>query len=198
MDKKPLISIIMNCFNGERYLDDSLKSILSQTYQNWELIFWDNLSTDNSKKIFLKYKDSRFKYYQANEHTILYVARNLAIKKANGEFIAFLDTDDIWLKNKLSEQISLFANKNVGLVVGATAQKELESIRSLAPDLPFLIPGVGAQGGDLYQSVKIGNKNGTALINISRGISFAGDMSKTEIRLEAKKYVERMREILNG
>ena len=81
MDKKPLISIIMNCFNGERYLDDSLKSILSQTYQNWELIFWDNLSTDNSKKIFLKYKDSRFKYYQANEHTILYVARNLAIKK---------------------------------------------------------------------------------------------------------------------
>ena len=118
MDKKPLISIIMNCFNGERYLDDSLKSILSQTYQNWELIFWDNLSTDNSKKIFLKYKDSRFKYYQANEHTILYVARNLAIKKANGEFIAFLDTDDIWLKNKLSEQISLFANKNVGLVYG--------------------------------------------------------------------------------
>ena len=64
--------------------------------------------------------------------------------------------------------------------------------------MPFLIPGVGAQGGDLYQSVKIGNKNGTALINISRGISFAGDMSKTEIRLEAKKYVERMREILGG
>lgn len=94
--------------------------------------------------------------------------------------------------------LKLNKNKNVGLVVGATAQKELESIRSLAPDLPFLIPGVGAQGGDLYQSVKIGNKNGTALINISRGISFAGDMSKNEIRLEAKKYVERMREILNG
>ena len=59
MNKQPLVSIIMNCYNGEKYLAESLESILSQTYQNWELIFWDNLSTDNSKKIFEKYKDNR-------------------------------------------------------------------------------------------------------------------------------------------
>ena len=57
MKKKPLISIIMNCYNGERFLRYSLKSIIDQTFKNWELIFWDNLSTDNSKKIFLSFKD---------------------------------------------------------------------------------------------------------------------------------------------
>ena len=63
MNNQPLVSIIMNCYNGEKYLDDSLKSIVNQTYQNWELIFWDNISFDNSKKIFEKFKDKRFKYF---------------------------------------------------------------------------------------------------------------------------------------
>ncbi len=116
--KNPLVTIIMNCYNGEKYLDESLKSIINQSYKNWELIFWDNISTDNSKKIFDKFKDKRFNYFLAKEHTVLYEARNLAIKKAKGDFIAFLDTDDLWLNNKLSEQIKLFSNKNVGLVYG--------------------------------------------------------------------------------
>ena len=118
MKNEPLVSIIMNCFNGERYLNESLKSILDQSYQNWELIFWDNLSKDSSKKIFDRYKDKRFKYFIASQHTPLYVARNLAIKKASGEFLAFLDTDDIWLKDKLNQQIKLFSNPNIGLVYG--------------------------------------------------------------------------------
>ena len=118
MNKQPLVSIIMNCYNGEKYLAESLESILSQTYQNWELIFWDNLSTDNSKKIFEKYKDKRFKYFLAEKHSVLYHARNLAIQKTKGDFIAFLDTDDIWLKDKLSTQIKLFSDENIGLVYG--------------------------------------------------------------------------------
>ena len=81
MSKSPLVSVIMNCYNGEKYLTDSLNSLLSQNYSNWELIFWDNISTDNSKKIFDSYKDKRFKYYLATKHEILYKARNLAIKK---------------------------------------------------------------------------------------------------------------------
>ena len=118
MNKQPLVSIIMNCYNGEKYLAESLESILSQTYQNWELIFWDNLSTDNSKKIFEKYKDKRFKYFLAEKHSVLYHARNLAIQKTKGDFIAFLDTDDIWLKDKLFKQIQLFSDENIGLVYG--------------------------------------------------------------------------------
>ena len=65
MSKSPLVSVIMNCYNGEKYLTDSLNSLLSQNYRNWELIFWDNISTDNSKKIFEGYNDKRFKYYSA-------------------------------------------------------------------------------------------------------------------------------------
>ena len=119
MSKEPLVSIIVNCFNGEKYLHKSLDSIISQTYKNWEIIFWDNQSTDKSSEIFKKYKDSRFKYYLASKHEkFLYKARNLAIQKAKGDFMALLDVDDWWLPNKLERQIPLFNNSNIGLVYG--------------------------------------------------------------------------------
>ena len=102
MSKSPLVSVIMNCYNGEKYLTEALSSLLIQNYGNWELIFWDNLSTDNSKKIFKSFNEKRFKYFLADKHTVLYEARNLAIKKTSGDYIAFLDTDDIWSKDKLS------------------------------------------------------------------------------------------------
>ena len=104
-ENQPLVSIIMNCYNGEAYLHESIKSVLSQTYQNWELIFWDNKSKDNSAQIFKSYKDKRFKYFYADEHTTLYKARNLAIEKSQGELLAFIDTDDIWEHNKLELQV---------------------------------------------------------------------------------------------
>jgi len=88
-------------------------------------------------------------------------------------------------------------NNNVGIVVGATAPKEISRIRNHAPSLPFLIPGIGAQGGDLTQSMLDGNKNGDALINISRGISFSGDLSSKAIRNAAKDYLSQMREIID-
>ena len=92
----------MNCYNGEAYLKESIQSVLSQTYENWELIFWDNRSTDKSAEIFKSYEDERLKYYHAAKHTLLYGARNEAIKKSSGEFIAFLDTDDLWEKISLN------------------------------------------------------------------------------------------------
>ena len=108
----------MNCYNGGKYLNQAIDSVISQTYKNWELIFWDNLSEDNSVSIFNNYKDSRIKFFSSKTHTILYEARNLAIKKAKGDFIAFLDTDDYWLPNKLEKQIPLFQDNDVGLVYG--------------------------------------------------------------------------------
>ncbi len=113
---KPLVSIIVNCFNGEKYLEDCLENILNQTYKNWELIFWDNCSTDNSKIIFEKYKDIRFKYYLSPKHTLLYEARDSAIKVCNGDFIGFCDVDDYWSKEKLERLIPLFENRKVGVV----------------------------------------------------------------------------------
>ena len=115
-NKKPLVSIIMNCFNGQNFLKDSIESVKNQTYQNWELIFWDNRSNDKSAEIFKSYDEKRFKYFCADKHTTLYEARNLAIEKSNGDFIAFLDTDDLWSNEKLEMQMDFFSNSEVGLV----------------------------------------------------------------------------------
>ncbi len=103
--KLPLVSIIMNCHNGDLYLKESLKSVLKQKYKNWELIFWDNCSTDNSKQIIKKLKDKRIKYFFSGKFNTLYKSRNLAIKKAKGKYISFLDVDDKWSKDKLSLQV---------------------------------------------------------------------------------------------
>ena len=116
MNKQPLVSIIMNCYNGEEFLQEALDSVQAQTYKNWELIFWDNQSSDKSSEIFKKYDDPRFKYYFAPEHTLLSKARNLAIENSTGEFLAFLDVDDWWSNDKLEKQIPLFDDQEVGLV----------------------------------------------------------------------------------
>tara|TARA_Y100000590_G_scaffold413546_1_gene509467 strand:+ start:810 stop:1601 length:792 start_codon:yes stop_codon:yes gene_type:complete len=86
---------------------------------------------------------------------------------------------------------------NMGLVLGATKPNILSNIREIAPYIPFLIPGVGVQGGELSNCLKVGNKKGVGIINISRGISFVGDKSKKAIHSAAINYVEQMREILN-
>ena len=106
-NNKPFVSIIMNCYNGEKYLKKSIQSIINQTYKNWELIFWDNQSIDNSKKILESFSDKRIRYFRSKKFRSLYDSRNFAIKKANGKYICFLDTDDWWLKKKLFFQVNL-------------------------------------------------------------------------------------------
>jgi glycosyltransferase involved in cell wall biosynthesis len=107
----------MNCYNSSRYLREAIESVLAQTHTNWEIIFWNNQSTDESAAIFKTYVDPRLRYFLAPAHTTLGQARNLAIKEARGEFIAFLDCDDLWLPRKLEKQIGLFGNPSVGLVI---------------------------------------------------------------------------------
>lgn len=108
----PLVSFVMNCYNGEKYLHRSLDSIIKQTYLNWELVFWDNASTDRSKEIFESYKDSRFKYFQSKENVSLGQARAWAVDVCQGEYIAFLDVDDEWAPLKTEIQIRELLNDN--------------------------------------------------------------------------------------
>ena len=115
MIKKPLISILMNCFNGESYLEEALNSVLQQEYKNWELIFWDNNSTDRSKEIVSSFKDKRIRIFTSLFHTNLGKERKEAYKKVQGDYLAFLDVDDIWKPNKLMEQINLFDDEEVGI-----------------------------------------------------------------------------------
>jgi len=115
IDSRPLVSVIMNCFNGEKYLREAIDSVLAQSYGNWEIVFWDNQSTDASAQIVQSYADPRIKYFYAPVHTWLYEARNYAIEKASGDFFAFLDVDDWWLPDKLERQVPLFADAKVGM-----------------------------------------------------------------------------------
>jgi glycosyltransferase involved in cell wall biosynthesis len=104
----------MNCFDGAKYLRGAIDSVINQTYENWELIFWDNQSKDGSVSIAKSYNDSRIKYFRAESHTLLYEARNQAFARCQGELIAFLDVDDWWLPNKLESQIPFFEDIEIG------------------------------------------------------------------------------------
>ena len=100
----PKVSIIMNCLNGEQYLKQAMDSVFKQTYDDWEAIFFDNTSTDNSAAIAKSYGE-RVRYFKSQTTYPLGKARNLAINETKGEFIAFLDCDDIWLPQKLEKQV---------------------------------------------------------------------------------------------
>ena len=115
MEKK--VSIIMNCYNGENFLNESLSSVKNQNYKNWELIFFDNCSTDKSKDILNKFNDKRIKYFRSKKKINLGLARKMALSKAKGYYIAFLDVDDVWKKNKLNIQIKYLKKKEVGFSI---------------------------------------------------------------------------------
>ena len=113
---KPLVSIIVNCYNGEKYLQDAINSIYAQSYQNWEIIFWDNNSNDNSAEIAISF-DKKLRYYKSQSTTPLGKARTQAVSKAKGEYLAFLDCDDLWHTKKIEKQIYEILNRNdVGLI----------------------------------------------------------------------------------
>ena len=124
VSKKPLISIIINCRNGSQFLKECIRSVLIQSYRNWEIIFFDNSSTDNSLDIIKNFKDKRIKIFLNKKKSFLnlYDARNVAVKKTHGEFITFIDVDDIWKKNKLIEQIKLLDKKLLNKIIYSNYQ----------------------------------------------------------------------------
>jgi glycosyltransferase involved in cell wall biosynthesis len=119
-DKMPLVSVIVNCYNGSRFLREALDSIIAQTYTNWEIIFWDNQSTDNSAQIFKEYSDPRMHYFYSSIFTTLGQARNLAVNCSNGNWLAFLDCDDIWTPDRLLSQVEIIYTEDdkLGFIYG--------------------------------------------------------------------------------
>ena len=113
----PLISVVIPAYNAEQFLDETLESVLSQTYENWECIIVNDGSTDNTESIAKKWceKDARFRYFY-KENSGASDTRNLGIKKARGEYIAFLDADDILTSDNLEVRINVLIEQNVDLV----------------------------------------------------------------------------------
>jgi len=104
-----LVSILMNSYNSIKYVNEALQSIKAQSYQNWEVIFIDNHSTDGSGEL-AKHFDSRIKYFKTPEFCPLGEARNFGLTKVSGRFLCFLDTDDLWEPDKLSTQLDVHLN----------------------------------------------------------------------------------------
>jgi glycosyltransferase involved in cell wall biosynthesis len=119
MVKHPKVSIIMNCYNGEKFLHEALESVISQSFEDWEVIFWDNDSTDRTADIVESFDSKKIQYYKSESNTSLGLARNEAVKKATGKYIAFLDCDDMYLPGKLAQQIKLMDEKGFKLTYGS-------------------------------------------------------------------------------
>ncbi|MFC1585334.1 glycosyltransferase family 2 protein [Fibrobacterota bacterium] len=106
----------MNCLNSGKYVKEAIDSVYAQTFSEWEIIFWDTVSVDNSPEIAKSY-DGKLRYFRGEETVPLYAARNLALEQARGKYIAILDCDDMWLPEKLELQVEKFkGNKALGLV----------------------------------------------------------------------------------
>lgn len=111
-----LVSVITPVYNSEKYIEKTVLSVLNQTYKNLEMILVDDCSTDNSKEIILNLqkKDKRVKYVKLDKNSGAAVARNKGLETANGQFIAFIDSDDVWKQDKLNQQLKFMQDKNIG------------------------------------------------------------------------------------
>lgn len=111
----PEVSIITPCYNSAIYLKETIDSVLSQTFTDWEWIITDDFSTDDSLKIIKSCTDYRIKLIEARENGGAGIARNISLKEAKGRFITFLDADDFWEPNFLEEMISFMKKENAEL-----------------------------------------------------------------------------------
>lgn len=116
MQNKNLVSIITPSWNCGKFLEETIKSIQAQTYTNWELLFQDDCSTDDTKELVLRLAadDDRIKYECNPQNSGAAITRNNALRRAKGKWIAFLDSDDLWLPNKLEKQIRFMVENGYG------------------------------------------------------------------------------------
>ena len=114
-EDQPLVSVIMPSYNSARFVSEAIKSVMNQTYQNWELLITDDCSKDNSVEVINKYtaQDSRVKLEALKKNVGAASARNISLEKAKGEYIAFLDSDDTWNLDKLEYQIDFMRKRNL-------------------------------------------------------------------------------------
>ncbi len=161
----PLVSIITPCYNAGEFLSQSIESVLDQTYSNWELLIIDDESTDGSRDIVETYakRDSRIHLLINDKHVGMpYAPRNFGIKHAKGDYIAFLDSDDVWLPNKLADQIPLFEDSRVAVVFS-----DYEKINE-----------VGVRAGRCIRTPKIVNYSKLLYSNVIGNLTGVYDVKK--------------------
>lgn len=113
MKDSELVSIITPTYNCSTFIEKTIESVLSQSYKNWELIIVDDCSTDDTRYVVERYKDSRIRYHCLYKNSGAAVARNKALELAKGRWIAFLDSDDLWKPQKLEKQLNFMMTKGI-------------------------------------------------------------------------------------
>lgn len=128
-----IISIVMPAYNAAQYIEQSIESVLKQSYTNWELIIVDDCSIDDTYKIVEKLciTEERIKLFRMNENSGVAMARNFAISMSRGKYIAFLDSDDLWLPDKLEKQLNLMQEKKAVISYTAYRQFSMEKVGNL-------------------------------------------------------------------
>lgn len=126
-----LVSIIMPSFNTSEYIAEAIKSVIAQTYKDWQLIIIDDCSTDNSDQVIRSFLlDKRILYIKNEKNCGAAISRNRALREAKGKWVAFLDSDDIWLPEKLEKQINFMERNNVHFSYTNYAEIDSESHRN--------------------------------------------------------------------
>lgn len=123
---KGLVSVIMPTYNCAEFIGETIESVESQTYSNWEIIIVDDCSNDHTKEIVERYseKDDRIKYYCLESNSGAAVARTAAMSIATGNYMAFLDSDDLWTSDKLEKQLEFM--KKHGMAFTCTAYEQID------------------------------------------------------------------------
>ena len=120
-----LVSIIMPSWNTAKFIAESIQCVINQTYQNWELLIVDDCSTDNTDEVVAPFlEDKRIKYLHNEKNSGAALTRNKAMREAQGEWIAFLDSDDLWTHDKLEKQVSFM--KENGYVLSYTEYEKID------------------------------------------------------------------------
>lgn len=114
--ERPLVSVITPAYNAEKFIAETIQSVQAQTYPNWEMLIVDDCSTDDTVAIVESYEreDERIQLIRLRENSGSAVARNEAIDRAKGKYIAFLDSDDLWLPEKLTKQVTFMQENAIG------------------------------------------------------------------------------------
>ena len=136
---EPVFSVIVNCRNSERFLEPCLVSIQNQIFSDFEVIIWNNVSTDKTEMIAKEITelDSRFNLFSGTQALNLGAARNMAIQKATGKYITFLDSDDLWHPNFLLHHSMILTEHN-GKIFGCGNTKEIDSNFQLSQQESYL------------------------------------------------------------
>ncbi|MFW5803665.1 MAG: glycosyltransferase family 2 protein [bacterium] len=148
----PKVSIIIPTYNRENLIQRAIKSITNQTRQDYEIIIADDASTDNTEEVIKSMQNSKIIYFKLEKNSGQCVSRNLAIKKARGEYIGFLDSDDEWLPEKIEKQIKVFENSedpNLGAVYCGFIEKDEVLNKTVTINK-------GNRKGDLYKDLLSG------------------------------------------